>query len=656
MSQISFNTASYANQIDKDRATNSSKDNMTDDIVHLNENNQFDRADLEGALKSGKENILVKSADGKVYSVNVKEELSKLNDALKTKDDGSADAVSLKFSVSNTVTKTEVKDIEPTSSKFSFSLKDGKNTLKEVKKMGINLKDGISNDEVKAIINQLKSEGATKEEMQSVIDQVNNSRKMKKNDQTLSVQEDDKTIKYEVQDNTVKTKKGPIRKTEDGNFDVKLPGIGFEGKFDVTKKKDGKFDVGLGITVEKGKKTLFAKTAEEVKAGIKLLDGENTKSELKKLGIDWKNGISSKEYDVIVAKLKEEKPDIKPEEINKFFEDLDANGVDNRITVKEESFKTDCGEDTKVVVGGTKGDDIPETKTRKGITIPTIKIGMKPHADIKLPEYTLETPKPVYKPGKFDIDLPKFSRDKSTTYDKGFEGTIDKKQTITTTEEVPEDVVINTDGIKPTPKPEPFNAQAYQDYVPNYVRNDVNAFDVVDKGVSLKLAKNKTPLVIECSGSRLYEGGTILTKQEQRVSELNYDGKQLKITSSADTDRGTNVHYGNLNFAALGEKGKDLKAYFDEGIAKGSKPKSATDNNSNDYLSVGRGLEMANDYVTKAFAEYKMENPNATIKDFVENMGDAPIILKAHDEAKGMVMPKELNFTVADIVNLYGIK
>lgn len=488
MTNIAFNSANYAIQPEKDRAINSSKDNKSDDIVHLNENGQFDRADLEGALKSGKESLLVKGSDGNVYTVNVKEEMGKLNDALKTNPDGSADDIKLSFTVCKTVTKTEVKDIDPIDSKFSFSLKDGKNTLREIKKMDINLKDGMNDNEVKSLINQLKSEGATPKEIQNVLDQVNDSRKMRKNDQTLSVQEDDNSIKYQVEDNSVKTKKGPIKKTQDGNFDVTLPGvevdgkfkitkegkfdINKEGKFAITKERDGKFDVGLGLKIETGKKTLFSKSAEEVKAGIKLSDGEKTKSDLKKLGINFKNGISQSEYNVIVDKLKSENPNITNSEINDFFKNIDKNGVRNRITVETATLKTDCGEETKTVVGGLDGDDIPETKTRKGINIPTIKITADPHADIKLPKYNLETPKidierPKFgletptikgKPGDIDISFPKFSRDKNTNYDKGFEGTIDKKQTTTTTEEVCEDITTITPKLEATPVPEKVDA------------------------------------------------------------------------------------------------------------------------------------------------------------------------------------------------------
>lgn len=674
---FNFNNVARANDLEKQSIKDASKDNLKDNVVHVNADGKINKDDLLGALKNDNTEVFIKKEDGTVYKANVKDELAKLNTELSKNQD-----ICIDFCVTDT--KTETKELPPNMEAvkgFDFKLSDGKgNIKKELKEMGINLKDGLDKKEVETIVNKLRAEGADQKTIDAFLKEVNGTRQMKKNDQTLDIKTGDDKVDYSVEDKTVK--KGPREKVRDGEF--KLPSVNVEkvrkGELklpSVHLEKEGKFEFKfpkLNIDYKKGNREEIKEIREEIKIE-KGLDKEAK-------GLEKEKGKLETRLNELEAysKRKTEKGECIPENITK-----EMTEIKSKISTINDKFQgnKDCEDNTAK-------DRIKELKTEikenrgkltidpeKGkLELPKIKVDVEP-GKVQLPKFKVDV-----EPGK--LQLPKWERPK--IQEKGFDGSVPTKEEVTTTTTDCDNISVDK---TPEPNKKTEHLEAYNNYKNNEITNDKNYFTDTEEGLkyketALSAFNNKDAKIeIKCSGDknnlekhglssdakrislldptktkpetfRDKSGKTVTLTQDQlledRQSNLKYEKNILSIESSASIARGSAVIYNGMNFDAIGDKGKELKSYFDEGNKIGK-----DGGNSNDYLSVGRGLEMAGDLVQAAFDEFKTNNPGKGKEEFLAAYGEKEISLtKGNDKVKMPDLPKDLN--VEDIMKLYDIK
>ncbi|MEZ0371843.1 MAG: hypothetical protein ACAI44_22315 [Candidatus Sericytochromatia bacterium] len=291
----------------------------TDDNVVSNKGG-INVHDLEGAYRQaeGQKSIFIQTADGS-------QEFIEIN----LSDPANAQVIEgLLNDLKNGRPVEFDKALLPLFQDGTDTLKDAGRDRRDFKEMGISLRDGLNLDEAKQIFEKLTKEGATESEIQSVVDFVN--KKIDRNDQKLSFSLDAESgcLNYTIDDQSETTVRerghlklegkldldisgGSIHKVKDGHLHITGPKI--------EKTRDGVFDVGLDLKVEKGREreiTLikssaekFAERAEKIdftqhfstKEGCELpqLDEKSADAltkDLKKVGINLKNGVSSEEY------------------------------------------------------------------------------------------------------------------------------------------------------------------------------------------------------------------------------------------------------------------------------------------------------------------------------------------------------------------------
>jgi hypothetical protein len=391
---------------DPDKAKLANQPIQTRDTIVANKNGSLNAADLQGAVEqaTGRESIFIQSqANGENF---VKIDL--------TNPENAAAMNNLLAELKSGAVVNLDQALMAHFSDGTSTLKDAKSDRRDLKDMGIKIRDGLDQTETAKIFDKLMAEGATEGEIQAFVDQVN--QKIDRHEQKLSFQIDPESgcLNYKLEDNSQNVERergrlkvegrlaidirgGKIHKVRDGEF--KLPTIGFEpGKFDV----DVKVEKGPGHTFtlrksseERSREIDFGAHFKVGDCSATINDQKAFQQDLKKLGINLKNGLSREEYTQLESYVKADVSD--PAAVEKIMAEIRIEGKVKPI---------DCG-------GFEFRDDTDTTpgKPGKTITLPSLP-KIKIETDIEAPRLTftpgkLQLPQYERERGGIDIDIPK---------------------------------------------------------------------------------------------------------------------------------------------------------------------------------------------------------------------------------------------------------
>lgn len=190
----------------------------TDDAIVTNEQGQLNQADLQGAIETSDTIYLQTEAGGDEFvEMDLTDPANRSEVEQMLADLENGQDVSLDTQTT-TLIQNEVEDPNP-----EINLKDGENTLKDLKEMGIDVKDGISQEEGQQIIDNLQAEGASKKDIKKVQAQIqeklnkNEKLKLDMNPETgaysfdFATSEEEKVKSGHWSTKTVKVSKGKSR-------------------------------------------------------------------------------------------------------------------------------------------------------------------------------------------------------------------------------------------------------------------------------------------------------------------------------------------------------------------------------------------------------------------------------------------------------------
>lgn len=375
----------------------------TDDNVVKNDGGVLNKADVQGALDSGATEMFIQTGDGATdflrVDLSTEEGRAYMQDILNNMEDCGVECMDL----------LRAPDEEQT-------LSDGRRTGRDLRReFDVNLRDGLDPAEADRIFTQLMNEGATQDEINAVVDKINS--KIDNEDQQLTATlREDGGIDYELTDDTTETTRGRLQRTGEFDIDISLP------RFEQTR--EGHFDVGLGMEVGMGEEHTITirRSTEQIAEDIdfsehfslneqtgeyNVNDRGQLRRDLKKVGINIRNGVSEAEFNAM-------KEHFMADGASEYEAGQMIAAIQSEYDMRVSELKLDC--DNQFV--SSNDDDEVNTHDGAEINFRLPNISFDPHADIQLPQFE-------YVPGDIDIELPSWERETTTTEETGFDGQVD---------------------------------------------------------------------------------------------------------------------------------------------------------------------------------------------------------------------------------------